>query len=177
VSPAIQIDDQVYQWLQKQASPFVDSPNSVLRRVAGLGKSSAEHAVGDLMAPADISAMRHPTKHRPTRRGKSKAMRVPKGVLLPLEDYKAPLLSVLLEMGGSGPARTVIKRVGDRLRQRLSGMDRARYGSGGVRWENRVQFARLRLVEGGLIEKESPKGTWELTAIGRSKAASLDKAS
>ena len=33
----IRVDDEVYAWLQKQARPFEDTPNSVLRRVAGIG--------------------------------------------------------------------------------------------------------------------------------------------
>ncbi len=34
--PTIRIDDEVYAWLQSQACPFDDTPNSVLRRVAKL---------------------------------------------------------------------------------------------------------------------------------------------
>ena len=34
--PTIRIDEQVYEWLQKQANAFEDTPNSVMRRVAGL---------------------------------------------------------------------------------------------------------------------------------------------
>jgi hypothetical protein len=36
MAPTIRIDDEVYRWLQSQAVPFDDSPNSVLRRLAGL---------------------------------------------------------------------------------------------------------------------------------------------
>lgn len=36
MAPTIRIDDEVYKWLQEQALPFEDTPNSVLRRVAGL---------------------------------------------------------------------------------------------------------------------------------------------
>lgn len=36
MSPVIRIDDQVWTWLQSQARPFEDTPNSVLRRVAGI---------------------------------------------------------------------------------------------------------------------------------------------
>jgi hypothetical protein len=32
----IRVDDEVYTWLQQQARPFEDTPNSVLRRVAAL---------------------------------------------------------------------------------------------------------------------------------------------
>lgn len=34
--PTIRIDDDVYSWLKSQAIPFEDTPNSVLRRLAGL---------------------------------------------------------------------------------------------------------------------------------------------
>jgi predicted CopG family antitoxin len=36
--PTIRIDDDVYSWLKSQAVPFEDTPNSVLRRLAGLDK-------------------------------------------------------------------------------------------------------------------------------------------
>jgi len=35
--PTIRIDEEVYAWLQTQARPFEDTPNTVLRRVACLG--------------------------------------------------------------------------------------------------------------------------------------------
>jgi 5-methylcytosine-specific restriction protein A len=35
--PTIRVDDEVYAWLQDQARPFEDTPNSVLRRVANIG--------------------------------------------------------------------------------------------------------------------------------------------
>jgi len=42
--PTIRVDDEVYAWLQKQARPFEDSPNSVLRRVAGIGGPASNAA-------------------------------------------------------------------------------------------------------------------------------------
>jgi hypothetical protein len=39
--PTLRVDDEVYAWLQKQARPFEDTPNSVLRRVAGLTSPDA----------------------------------------------------------------------------------------------------------------------------------------
>ncbi|MCY4367609.1 MAG: hypothetical protein OXE17_15495 [Chloroflexi bacterium] len=38
--PTVRIDDEVYEWLQSLAVPFQDTPNSVLRRVAGLEDAS-----------------------------------------------------------------------------------------------------------------------------------------
>ncbi len=37
--PTVRVDDDVYAWLQKQARPFEDTPNTVLRRVAGLSEA------------------------------------------------------------------------------------------------------------------------------------------
>jgi hypothetical protein len=39
MSPTIRIDDHVYAWLQAEAIPFDDTPNSVLRRIAGLDEA------------------------------------------------------------------------------------------------------------------------------------------
>lgn len=42
MSPTIRIDDDVYAWLQNHARPFEDTPNSVLRRLAGLDRKKEE---------------------------------------------------------------------------------------------------------------------------------------
>jgi hypothetical protein len=42
--PTIRVDDEVYAWLQKQARAFEDTPNTVLRRVAGI----------DSLAPGEV---------------------------------------------------------------------------------------------------------------------------
>jgi len=39
--PVIRIDDDVYEWLQNQAVPFADTPNSVLRRLSGIDCSGS----------------------------------------------------------------------------------------------------------------------------------------
>lgn len=36
--PTIRVDDEVLEWLRQNARPFSDTPNSVLRRIAGLEK-------------------------------------------------------------------------------------------------------------------------------------------
>ena len=40
MAPVVRIDDEVWQWLKGLARPFEDTPNSVLRRVAGLQGNS-----------------------------------------------------------------------------------------------------------------------------------------
>ncbi|MDJ0607902.1 MAG: hypothetical protein QNJ67_02935 [Kiloniellales bacterium] len=46
MSPTIRVDDEVYDWLKGQAVPFEDTPNSVLRRIAGLDDASEEEPLG-----------------------------------------------------------------------------------------------------------------------------------
>ena len=36
MSPVVRVDDDVWEWLKTQARPLEDTPNSVLRRVAGI---------------------------------------------------------------------------------------------------------------------------------------------
>lgn len=45
MSPTIRIDNEIYMWLQKNAQPFEDTPNSVLRRIAGLDNPSSTTAL------------------------------------------------------------------------------------------------------------------------------------
>ncbi|MEU2897215.1 restriction system modified-DNA reader domain-containing protein [Streptomyces sp. NPDC001273] len=42
MSPTIRVDDEVYEELQKRATPFVDTPNSTLRRVLGLPEKETQ---------------------------------------------------------------------------------------------------------------------------------------
>jgi len=44
MSPTIRIDDEVWSWLKSLAVPFEDTPNSVLRRVAGMDAPGAPAA-------------------------------------------------------------------------------------------------------------------------------------
>ena len=44
--PTIRVDDDVYDWLQRRAKPFVDTPNSVLRRELKIGAVAAPAPLG-----------------------------------------------------------------------------------------------------------------------------------
>jgi hypothetical protein len=62
----IRVDDEIYAWLKSQATPFEDTPNSVLRRVAGLDKETSmaidrptganlNGRAGDSVLPANLT--------------------------------------------------------------------------------------------------------------------------
>jgi hypothetical protein len=186
VSPNIRIDRQVYQALQKQAEPFVDTPNAVLRRLLGLEKEQERppEKVHDSGAAPDKPARRDSiprtedkevsTRKRNARTRRSqppkRGTRAPSDALLPESEYVMPVLQTLAERGGSAPAREVVAEVGRRLGDRLTPLDMESLDSGGIRWQNRVQFVRLRLVEEGLIERKSTRGVWVLTKAGLARA-------
>jgi hypothetical protein len=71
--PTIRIDEEVYKWLQSQARPFEDTPNSVLRRVAGLGLPKEERgsaAVQDQNPSRESARAVGPTASTPRLSGK-----------------------------------------------------------------------------------------------------------
>lgn len=176
MTPNIRVDDEVYGFLKERAEPFADTPNSVLRRVLGLDASG--------VAVSDVGEAREFAKtppRRKTAKGKvrrpSKRQRRPRaaaGTLLPEEEYVRPLLQALAQRGGSASARETMNMVGRELDGRLTPADKENLASGGVRWQNRVQFVRLRLVQEGLLGRDSPRGVWALTEAGRTRLAELE---
>jgi hypothetical protein len=168
--PSVEIDDEVWEELKAQAEPFVDTPNTVLRRVLGL-------------APADRTDVQRERRHRrasregeaPDSHGKRRRhSRAPVGSLLPESEYEMPILEVLAERGGSAPARDVVNAVGKLVADRLTDLDQEELPNGGERWQSRVQFTRLRLKERGLIKSGSPRGLWELADAGAEALAKQD---
>ncbi|MDR7549480.1 MAG: winged helix-turn-helix domain-containing protein [Armatimonadota bacterium] len=192
--PNIRIDREVYTFLKGHAEPFVDTPNSVLRRLLGLDAPNTtkqdnkpggpetrlnvgeEFADGVRARKSDGEKKRKRGSAKPMRGRKPQRMpRVPPGSLIPEGEYIAPLLTALAERGGSAPAREIIEAVGERLGNRLTPADVESLPSGHIRWQNRVQFVRLRLVEEGLLSKDTPRGVWGLTDAGWARAAELKK--
>ena len=154
----IEIDDEVMAKIKAQAEPWVDSPNDALRQLLGLGPAR-EKACSSV-----------PSERRPRAVGK----RAPTGELLSLDDYELPLLRALSQMGGSAPKAQVTDAVGSLLAEKLADLDRERLHSGGVRWESRLGFARLKAVDRGFIRSNSRRGIWELTDAGIERLGQLE---
>lgn len=167
----IEIDDEVFEALGERARPFVDTePNDVIRMILGLaGGSSDEPAPAQ--DPALVPAPTRPPR-RKARSGKQAAAtrtRVPKGTLLDERAYEIPILRALEEHGGRAAAREVVDRVGELVSDQLTPLDRKTVETGGIRWQARVQFARLRMKERGQLKPDSPRGIWEITNEGRER--------
>lgn len=174
MSPNVRIDQDVYGFLKRHAEPFVDTPNSVLRRLFNLPSRSMERPPNEPSPPKRQARPLQPARRPQRSRSRKPSPRVAPGALVPEQDYVSPLLSALGRRGGAAPAREVIEEIGQALNGKLTELDMAQLPSGGVRWQHRVHFARLRLAEEGLLAKDSPRGLWQLTDAGRAKLAEVE---
>lgn len=162
------VDQQVFATLQRNATPLVDDANAVLRRLLGLTDEPSNPAL-EVLPTSQKQSVAGDGSAGPARRKRpaAKKQRAPKGSLLPEIEYEQPLLEALCALGGSGASAQIIDLLGEKLDEKLTPLDRERLASGHVRWRNRVQFVRLSLVKKGLMEKDSPRGTWAVTDAGR----------
>jgi hypothetical protein len=164
------IDDDVYAALQARAVPLEDDINSVLRRVLGLAPGQADAAITPSNGSTGSQLAASPRRRSPKgQKAGKKRTRVPKGSILPETEYEVPILRALVEMGGRGPTSEVIALVEKELDSRLTDVDREKLSAGDVRWKNRAQFVRLKLVEKGEMASGSPRGTWEISDLGRQR--------
>lgn len=171
MSPHIELDQEIFEFLQTKAEPFVDTPNTVLRRLLGL--DSATNANTGLVVPAKPSIdVPKPRGTKATKKGmKPKRTRAAAGTLLPEERYERPLLKALADAGGQAPYRDVVDAVGRELKDDLLPADFEHLNSGGIRWQSRLQFVRLRLIERGYLDRNAPRGVWAITDAGRDALA------
>jgi Mrr N-terminal domain/SeqA protein N-terminal domain len=170
----IEIDEDLFELLKQHAEPFVDTPSDVLRRLLSYqpgGVQARRLASTDRISPSvDPPARRPKTRSQAnTRRGDIRRRRAPSNALLPERAYELPLLEALGTAGGRLPTREAVAAVGERVADQLMPMDYDLMDQGQKRWESRVQFARLRLVEAGLLKKDSPRGVWEISDAGRER--------
>ena len=180
MSNQIEVDDDVLELLKAHAEPFVDTPNSVLRRLLGVVPKAGATAIpgaNALQAGSDAppTRSRHTaTLRQPKPKAKAKRRapaakrkRAASGTLLPEERYEAPLLRALAGAGGQAPYREIVDAVGASLKNDLLPADFETLNSGTVRWQSRLQFVRLRLIERGYLSRETPRGIWGITDAGR----------
>jgi hypothetical protein len=182
------IDDDIFAALQEFAEPLVDDYNSTLRKVIALAREAKSKAGSPPGARPRFEGLLTEREDSPRRRGlpatarqatangqkgpskhKGTKTRAPRGSLLPESEYELPLLETLAQLGGSGPSATVIEKVGEKLDDRLTEVDREPIDSGYVRWKNRVQFVRLGLMKSGDMEHGSQRGIWALSDQGRKR--------
>jgi Mrr N-terminal domain len=173
VAPRILIDDDVLALLKSNAEPFVDTPNTVLRRLLGLppmnGSMSHEDFVGDGGDEPVTAAPKKTTRQGRRRRRRPASERAQPGTILPHEEYEIPILAILDAHAGRAPTSEVLDELGRKLADRFMPADLDTLATGNIRWRNRAQFVRLRLIERGDMASGSPRGLWEITDQGRDR--------
>jgi hypothetical protein len=171
-----QISSDAWDAWKEAAEPF-ELPDDVLRRVLGVrtNRASAVKPAAATSAAVPVAEASTPTTRssRAGRRGAKsgqKRSRIASDLLLPEGEYERPILEALSATGGRRPTREVVEEVGRVLSGRLTEADREPiHDHGSPRWQNRVQFARLRLVKAGFMKAESPRGVWEISPAGEER--------
>lgn len=143
--PTIRIDDEVYGWLQSQARPFEDTPNTVLRRIAHLGITSVQ-----------ISATQQKVFSQPRVVGR--------GVKTPQGAFREPIIKILQKYGGKADRIKVLKELENIMNQNLTDFDKSDISSGTVRWQKSAEWEVRVMREQGLLKQvhEEPRGVWAL---------------
>jgi len=153
--PTIRLDEEIYAALKKLAEPFVDTPNSVIRRLL----EEHGHVAKKKPAPA-------PTVTKPD----------PEFEPTPQSVYEEFLLKVLDEQfKGRGDKRSVTHAIIEKMQKQklLRSADLELVATGETRAENMIAWGRNALKDRGLIGGSSPRGIWELTPEGREAAKKI----
>jgi hypothetical protein len=142
--PTIRIDEEVYSWLQNQARPFEDTPNTVLRRIAKLDNSSSPKPVIPKEASMPKLADRRKTPQR---------------------DFREPILRILKKYNGKADRMTVLKELEEIMGCQLTDFDRSDISSGSIRWQKSAEWEIRVMREQGILKPvhETPRGVWSLT--------------
>ena len=167
------VDDDIFEALQAKAEPLIDDINAVLRRLLGIAESSASASRGSTErgSAAARTGKKSRTSGKRGRRRKS-GTRAPRGATLPNSEYELPMLRALTDLGGSANARAVVDRMEQILEGKLQPIDREKITTGAIRWKNRTQFVRSKLIAENAMKKDSPRGIWEITDEGRARLGS-----
>ncbi|MEE9305287.1 MAG: winged helix-turn-helix domain-containing protein [bacterium] len=150
-SKVIRVDEEVWEKLQDMAEPFVDTPNSVLRKLLNM----------DEVKPKRRAKRSFSTKVEGAQRKRRKDG-------LSMKDCYLPLLKTLVKHGGRIESSIACKEVKGLVKDKIIPSDHELVDSGvDIRWRNVIRWARKRLVEDGLMKKNSPRGIWEISEEGR----------
>lgn len=164
------IDDDIFEALQAKAEPLIDDINTVLRRLLGMSDSSGSTRGGSAGRRASAArAEKEPRSSGKRGRRRKSGTRAPRGATLPNLEYELPMLTALNNLGGTAAARAVVDRMEQILEGKLQPIDKEKITTGAIRWKNRTQFVRSKLIAENAMKKDSPRGVWEITDEGRAR--------
>jgi hypothetical protein len=152
----IRIDRDVYRELERRVEGFSDTPNLVLRRLLGLEEPDGRRA-------AEAAVLYNP-RLTGFRRGRPPAI---ERAFAAHASFRRPILEVLADRGGEARTKAALEDLGRRMQGSLSGRDFEAMSNGEPRWKVTASFERKNLVEEGLLEARTPRGTWRISEKGR----------
>jgi hypothetical protein len=144
--PVIRISDATWTRLQAHARPFEDTPEDIVRKA--------------------LDALEGTSLLKPVSQPRVAASPAVREAKLPQKEFRQPLLSILLELGGSADSGLVRDRIFHQMKDRLLQGDLNIVSSGDPRWWNATCWERNDLKKEGLLRSDSPRGVWQLTAEG-----------
>lgn len=100
----------------------------------------------------------------------------PTGKKTSLMEYRLPILQALVEFGGHSSVDQVCLRVEEIMSEVLHEIDYQMLPSRKeVRWRNTARWERCKMIEDGLLSKDAPYGTWQITEAGREYLKKFDQ--
>ncbi len=168
--PTIRVDDDVLEALKSIAEPFIDTPNSVIRRLL------AENGLLATENTTEVAQKARRQQAKPIEKPISGNQTLPAETLTPQPIYESFLLYVLWkDFHGRATRHDATKAVISLMKKRgfITPADIRRVSTGETKAENTVAWGRNALKDRGLIDSHSERGTWELTADGLKAAQML----
>ncbi len=151
--PVIRVSDETWTALKAWAEPLEDSPADAILRLLEFAQRLLDKTLRD----GERDTPHDDTERRPLRRTRG---------ITPQKEFRKPVLDALVDLGGSAPARRVLELVEHHMRSVMTEADYEELRSGGPRWHKAANWARYILAQDGLVRRNSPRGTWELTDEG-----------
>jgi len=144
-----------------------DRAKEALERVGFL--TAFRDRVAGLRKEWEAFAATEPEEDEEARAQRRNLGRLRRGARTREELYVQPVLTALVELGGSARMNDVIDRVGKLMNGILKDVDRDPLASDPdmPRWRNAAQWARWAMVKDGLLKPDSPRGVWEVSEAGR----------
>lgn len=94
--------------------------------------------------------------------------RLGRGLRTPEDNFRMPILEVLVKLNGSAPMRDVLDQVYKIMENQLNEYDlQSLPSTSQPRWENTAQWCRNSMVIDELLLSDSPRGVWAISDKGR----------
>jgi restriction system protein len=153
-----------------QAKNYPQALEAINKAEAVLAYKAKLKALQDEWVHMAVPAMPKTQKNKkPVQRKMTKMLK--QGLRTPNEAFLIPILQALVGLGGAARVKEVLDRVEEILSDQLNKYDYQPIPSNPniIRWQNNAQWARLKLVQEGMLASDSPRGIWEITEAGRNK--------